>query len=373
MARKLAWLMAVAVVILDVVLVTSALRGAEAPRPAQASARNGIVTIFPAPEMVRPTRLSTGPAARTPAPAGSDAASVPEIAAPGAPAGAPVVTTLTAPAPATSSGIQVLGESRTEEPTTSRPPVTPAPRATPGQDAAESPAAGRVLLGVSRDGLVIRAIRGACPAAVATAVAVSLDGGRTFRQASFAAPQVLRVGAAGGEAWLIGVDSSCRPIQRHTDDGGAHWDDGRVSDSWYLSPDADAAQVVGPGTVAEVGCVPLAVAGIDARRAVVACADGDIRATKDAGDAWSTIAALPGVVSLALTSAEDGYALAAAPDCPARVLRTVDGGRTWRPAACIAGAQPRAIAADGDVVAAQVGTRLFVSADAGRAWRLASD
>lgn len=366
MARKLAWLFAVVIVIVDVVLITTALRHSAASRAAQPSANRGVQAIFPAPEMVTPTR-SAPATASPPAPAGPDGAGPGDVVP--IPFG-PVRTMSTTPAPSTSAGIQVLAESRTEE-TTPIATMSPAPPA-PGRAAARPPASDRVLLGVTRDGFVIRAHRGTCPAATPTDIAVSRDGGRTWERIEAAAPQIVRVGAAsGGALWFVGTDASCRPIQRNSPDGGVTWRGGSVSGIWYLSPDAEATQVISPQLVADVGCVPLALAGIDPRRAIVACADGLIRGTGDAGDSWTTLSALPGAVSLAFAGPTDGYALAAVADCPARVLHTVDGGRTWRHGVCLTGREPRAIAADGDTVAAQVGSNLFVSIDAGRTWQLA--
>jgi photosystem II stability/assembly factor-like uncharacterized protein len=90
---------------------------------------------------------------------------------------------------------------------------------------------------------------------------------------------------------------------------------------------------------------------------------------------------------LAFVSADRGYALGGTDGCPAVVLLTVDGARTWTPLACLGDAVPLAIAAasarattsatsatsatpsGADMVVAQAGTELYVSRDGGRSWR----
>jgi hypothetical protein len=370
MVRKLAWLFVVLLIVADVVLVTTMLRTSGPSRAARASSTAGGHAAFPAPEMVSPTR--SGRAAS--APAGSAPVSRSASAPGSAPAAAAAAPALPAPpdstptSPPESGQIQVLGESRDED----APPDT----------AAES--AG-ILLQIGADGVILRAARGACPSTAAAALAISRDSGVTWTPVPAAVAQVLAVGASSaGTLWFVGTDSSCRPTARESRDGGAGWTPGSVRGRWYLNPDPASTDVASPRLLSNVGCVPAALAGIDARRAVALCTGGDIRVTDDSGDTWITASRIPGAVSLSFDSTERGYALAAARGCPAAVLRTVDGAQTWARVACLGDDAPMAIAAASsraagtltagdaaaaDTVVAQVGAVLSVSRDGGRSWR----
>lgn len=351
MVRKLAWLFVAALIIADVVLITATMRGpvATSPTSAGASGAEG----FPAPEMVTPTRSSgpgthVGGSAGTPAPANDSAGS--------APVGA-------LPAPS-SSHIQVLGVSREEDA-----PESPAAPGSGGEVLADRD----ILLQVGVDGLIIRAARGDCPSIAPAALAVSRDFGAGWIPVPAVVSQVLAVGMPGaGSAWFVGSDASCRPVAWQSTDGGATWSAGSVARRWYLNPDPGSTDVAGPGLVADVGCVPRALAGIDVRRAVVLCAGGEVRVTGDSGGRWSTASTLSGAVSLAFASADRGFALAGGAQCRAAVLRTDDGGATWSQRACLGDRVPRAIAAAADLVVAAAGPDLFVSRDAGRHWETAA-
>jgi len=70
------------------------------------------------------------------------------------------------------------------------------------------------------------------------------------------------------------------------------------------------------------------------------------------------------------TSARAGYAVASQPGCAAAVVETGNRGSTWDEVTCLGEGRPLAIAAVGDIVAAQVGDGLHVSTDAGGSWQL---
>jgi hypothetical protein len=293
---------------------------------------------------------------------------------------APIASRTASPEASESGQITVLGESRDLD----APPSTSTPAPAGGSSALES---GGALLAIGADGTILRAARGACPASAAAPLAVSRDFGTTWTPVSARVTQVLGVGASGaGAMWFVGTDTSCRPAAQESVDG-LTWRQRGVAGTWYLNPDRDSTDVASPRLLADVGCVPAALAGIDARRAVAACVGGDIRVTDDSGDSWTTRARMAATAALAFVSADRGYALGGTDGCPAVVLLTVDGARTWTPLACLGDAVPLAIAAasarattsatsatsatpsGADMVVAQAGTELYVSRDGGRSWR----
>lgn len=356
LARKLAVAVTAVIVIVDIALIGTAVRGASGSR-ASVSSSSARTAAYPAPEMVVPTRLSASvrltpahqaPARTTPAPA-------------------PVIT----PPPSAKEGptIEVLGESKSvEEDTASAAVAVPV---TTSDDAAA-----RVLLAVGAGGLVLRATRGACPADSSATLELSTDSGRTFTPLTGEIAQVLRVDVTSrGRAQVIATDRSCRPLERHTLDGGATWQSGELTGVWYLSPDSDADQVLGPSLVSEVGCVPRTLTAPDDEHAAVACVDGTVRFTGDAGDHWRKVAGLDGVGALTFATAADGYALVTASDCESAVERTSDGGATWTRVGCldsvlpsVSADAPTAIAAAGRVLAVQVGPTFLLSTDSGGTW-----
>jgi len=100
----------------------------------------------------------------------------------------------------------------------------------------------------------------------------------------------------------------------------------------------------------------------------ILCTNGQIIGTADEGSSWAAVGSLPGATAVRFTSLGEGYAVADHQACPAAVLETVDSGTNWDRVTCLGNGQPQAIAAEGDIVAAQVGGVLHVSADAGTTW-----
>lgn len=376
LARRLAVAVTVVIVIVDIVLIGTAVRSATGGSRAAASAsaaRTGTVA-YPAPEMITPTRRGVAlPTTAVIVPGASPALPEPG-AVPASPTSASptsAVPTSTAPTPE----IAVLGESRTvDEPEPTPPAIAVIPAPLP--PAGDSDTAAQPLLAVAPGGVVIRATRGRCPADGTAVIELSPDLGRTWTPLSSAVAQVLGVDAARGELRIVATDRSCRPIARHSTDGGASWQAGALNGIWYLSPDAEADQVLGPALVSTVGCVPRSLAATDDDHAAVVCADGTVRVTDDAGDRWDEAAATAGV--LALSGVGAGHALARVEGCAIAVLRTAGGAVTGSPGPCLdelvgsagrPGADvPAAIAAAGAVVVAQVGSTFLVSTDSGATW-----
>jgi hypothetical protein len=354
MARKLAWLFVALIAIADLVLISTVLHSPGSSKAASSPATRS-TAAYPAPEMITPTR-------------GGNSISV---AGPPMVAAAPntALPALPGPAAAPTEGIQVLGESRDEE---ASPTWTPAPRPAGMRPAGTGDASGsaRILLDVDVRGTIVRAVRGTCPSTTATALSVSRDAGASWVAVDAGVPQVLGVGALhDSPTWYVGTDETCRPVGRESTDGGETWHSGSVAGRWYLNPDPASTVVASPRLVADVGCVPLNLAAVDERRAGVACANGDVRVTGDGGDSWTTTAGLPGLGAVAFASGDRGFALVSGADCRAEVLRTDDGGVSWMSQSCLGDVKPRALAAAGDFVVAQVGSDLLVSRDTGRTWR----
>ena len=231
------------------------------------------------------------------------------------------------------------------------------------------PADRRVMLDMSSDGYVIRATRGDCSRGIPGTVEISRDLGRRWSTVDSGAAAVLRVGARrGGALWYVDAAQGCRPAEEDSTDGGATWTSGSTDGTWFLDADSGSTSVHAPTGMSDIGCVPVALAGIDLNHAVAACTTGDVRTTDDSGKTWHPASQLPGVVAISFLNAAHGYALAATSSCAAAVFGTTSAGAMWHRLTCLAGDQPRGIAAAGDHVLAQVGNTLAGSEDGGVTW-----
>lgn len=376
-AERIVTVIAVCIALADTALIGIAVDRSNGPAPAASTATRTSVA-FPAPATEVPAGRSRRVDIISPSdgeipgePAAPTTAAGPvDIAAPPVGIGrtAPRADRATAPQPtASATGIQVLGESRSlDDPTSeAQPPATTPPTPPPAE---VTPGSG-ALLALSDGGTVVRAAPGACPATAPATIQASTDGGRSWVTARTDAAQVLALGSAGGGGlWAVGADSACRPIELTSTDDGRSWQRSPAGAHWSLSPDREATQVVGPGFVTDVGCVPRSLAAVGAAHAMVACADGRIRSTGDSGARWVAAPHVGGAVAAAMVDRAVGYALAAAPGCPVQVLVTRDGGASWTPAACVPGTGPQAISAAGSRIVVQAGRALWLSADAGRTW-----
>lgn len=251
--------------------------------------------------------------------------------------------------------------------TTSTTPTTP----TTGNVPAER---SDVLLGLAADGTILRAKAGDCRGEPGR-VQVSTDGGKTFTTAYQPVPQVLRVLAISRtNLWFVEANEQCRPGVRRSGDAGLTW--ARTAGSkgtWHLTPELDSTAVHGPDGPVEVYCVATAIAPVDPTTAYVGCADGTTRLTRDAGQNWSEIAAIDGLVGLDFADENTGFALAVA-DCGSAVLSTTDAGESWKETACLTAKNPKAIAVNPDLsrIIVQTGRTIRVGADGGTTWEPAA-
>lgn len=391
MVRKLALLVTALIVIADVVLISVAVQRDGSSRAARGSSPP-TAAMYAAPEMILPTRIGTS--TRTSRSTSQADVPWPVGVAPGEAPAAPMTAAAVTSAPelaaargatagsevASDGLIEVLGESRSIEP---EPPLTLWPPDPPSEYAAS----GRVILAVRDDGTLVRAVRGSCPATSAASLYIVQANGAVHTVRTDLA-QVLQASASADGLRLVGTDFSCRPTALRSVEG-LRWQADSATGWWYPSPDSDARQVVTPNLVADVGCLPLAVAGTGDQRAFIACADGAVRITHDAGDSWSTASVLPGLAGLAWDGRSTGFALSvgAGETCAVQLWRTGDSAVTWAPVACLdrwvpvsgqlptapivptsEAAQSAAVAASGHMIAVQVGSTLVMSRDSGVTW-----
>lgn len=235
--------------------------------------------------------------------------------------------------------------------------------------AASAPVA---FLSIGADGALLRTSRGDCPGSRRpdVTVATGTDKDPTARRLPGLRTVVAAQVVSRRSLVIVGLNRRCRAAVYSSDDGGRTWARS-VGDAgqWHLTADSGARSVVSPTGRQHVPCVPQSLSPLDPTAARVLCADGSVLGTEDGGGTWITLGRLPGAVDVRYTAPGAGVALAGVPKCPAAVMKTSDGGATWQKVTCLSGRRPRAIAAQGSLVAAQVGRHLFLSTDSGSRWR----
>jgi len=256
----------------------------------------------------------------------------------------------------------------TKEPVEDRPKKPPDPPRGQGKGSD----AERMLLSVSDDASFIRATRGSCDQSDLPVVEISTDRGRTFQRTRVPnVAEVLKIWVDDRNNFsVIGADRQCSAGLYVTRDGGGTWARSGGGDGfWYLALDRALPGLVhAPRSLTEAPCDPLSLSTVDNAALRILCTNGQIIGTADEGSSWAAVGSLPGAAAVRFTSLGEGYAVAGRPTCPAAVLETVDSGSTWDRVTCLGDGPPRAIAAEGDIVAAQVGGVLHVSADGGTTW-----
>ena len=248
--------------------------------------------------------------------------------------------------------------------------TSPSPGAEPSPSA---PAASQPVrfLSVSDDGAVLRATRGGCDGAAPATVefAAGSDSEPEPQDVPDLAEVLSTEAVSGQDLMVIGLDDRCRAGRYTSSDGGSSWSrKGGDGPTWHLGPDPEADSVTSPGGPRSTPCLPSALSTLDQSVVRLLCDDGQVLGSDDGGTSWVALGRLAGAVDIRFLSTGEGYALASQPDCPSAVMRTSDGGTTWEQLVCLPGRRPRAVAARGALVAAQVGRRTFVSTDGGQTW-----
>ena len=245
----------------------------------------------------------------------------------------------------------------------------------PSQSDSATPDAGDepLYMSLAQDGSLIKATRGSCQDDVQPVVSVSTDQGRTFSEGAIReVTEILRVQAnAADDLWVVALTGDCEVQTFVTGDRGESWRRTPNADAaWYLVDDPTRARIHTPEGTVDTPCTPTSLSTIDAGALRVLCENDRIIGTDDTGRSWVTLGSLEDAVALRFTSPGDGYAVGPGADCEAAVFQTANGGARWEQIRCFDGGQPRSIAAEAEVVAAQIGDDLQVSADGGSTWRV---
>lgn len=191
--------------------------------------------------------------------------------------------------------------------------------------------------------------------------------------------RVMRVRAASAsEAFATGGDKkACATLVRwDTTDGGAAWSKpGDPTAAWSRMPESTTSvhtsrdRVVQPCGTRTV----IDLTALDAQRAWVLCANGEVRATTDGGQQWPPSFAKPVRNALAFTMAEGGKGVVVTtdPQCEGLLVRPVTSGELATEGACVEGdvaAQRVSVSTSGDSWWLLNGSRVYWSDDPGGPW-----
>jgi photosystem II stability/assembly factor-like uncharacterized protein len=210
----------------------------------------------------------------------------------------------------------------------------------------------------------------------APALAATQDGGLTFVDLPTPDTYVLQVGLTGAKTgWIVGASAQCQPAYFSTRNGGRTWAVvGTLNDAWTPF----GSGLLTPAATSTTPChgsanTPFAVAGGGARTAIVICRRGVVRTT-NGGRSWRSTGRFPRgrPVAVALTPGGRGLlALAHSAHCSgARVALTDDAGSSWSPGPCLSNATAPVVASlapSGRGLLVSPGY-LFRTQDAGASW-----
>jgi photosystem II stability/assembly factor-like uncharacterized protein len=220
-------------------------------------------------------------------------------------------------------------------------------------------------------------------------VALSDDGGTTWKAVHPPAPHVLRVRAVKAHhVWLVAADKSCTPAFYESKDSGKTWQrKASTSGAWHLLPGQSAA-IHAPYHRSTPPCPsgsrPSLLSGVTFKTGVVACRGDDSTSTAllrtgDGGKTWQRVDGAPigHLTAMSWPSAQDGFLLdrSSGGGCAGLQLHTsTDAGATWSSAGClhvdttnVAASFPSATR--GMVVAATSdGAATYTTSDGGQHW-----
>lgn len=240
-------------------------------------------------------------------------------------------------------------------------PATEAPPVQPG---------GVQGVAVAGDGAVFRYYSGSCDGKAGPGLSVATALGATF--AAVDLPEdtrsILSFSARNADdLQLVDAGADCRPRQQVSSNGGAAWSRAKGVGVWFVHP--GTGEVFSPRGKVGTGCGNTVTLGtVTSKRVRAFCASGTLVGSADTGRTWVRMGALDGAKAGAFPSADDGFALAPDGGCQARLFASGNRGQTWSPRGCLAGGPGRALATNGEVLAAVAGDSVLVSDDGGRNW-----
>jgi BNR/Asp-box repeat protein len=242
---------------------------------------------------------------------------------------------------------------------------SPEPTAEPG---------GRQSLTVGGDDAIFRMFSGSCDGKDSPAITVSTDTGGTFTDVGLPKDMraVFMLTAKNADTLdLVAAGKDCEPIRFVSTDGGDTWEAAEGADVWFVNPETN--KLTSPTGQVDPECnETLTLSALDDKTARAFCASGVLVATSDAGKTWTRLGSLDGVKAAAYVTKKRAFALAPDGGCETGTYESVDAGRTWTATGCLDAAPGRAMAGNRHVLAAIVGSAVFVSEDAGRNWSKAS-
>lgn len=266
-------------------------------------------------------------------------------------------------------------------PTATPAAVTPsAPSATPTPTPAADAVAPTRLITALDGETAWRAVTGPCPAPSAT-VELTTDGGTTWKASDASTPtgasSIIRLTAQSArQASAVALTAQgCTPEFIRTYVAGDNWAvyADQLAGEWYAHPGTSGAVHSPNGDVAAPcpAVVGLAVNG--AGTAAVLCANRDVYRTTDGGRDWGNPTNAPAAVAIGSTAS--GYAIAATGQdgCSGIAVSTLDTGTgAAAPAGCAGiGAPPGDVAISGSAGAIWLwaGDTVLRSTDGGSTWR----
>jgi len=99
-----------------------------------------------------------------------------------------------------------------------------------------------------------------------------------------------------------------------------------------------------------------------------ACTDGTIYGTMTGGRKWTRLGALKGIRAIAYASLSEAMALVAKDGCAAQVVRSSDGGFTWKSEVCLPGMRAEIVTSSRNGWYAQVSGVVLITDDKGKTW-----
>ncbi len=246
-----------------------------------------------------------------------------------------------------SAGVFALPTPSTSGPSVSGPTGSPQPSpatVSPGPLVAPASQPG-LPVDAGSGGFVLRADPGACSSTGKAELWFSASDGATWVHLSLppGVREIRRVAIESPTAlWFVGAGPDCVPRLWRSTDAGKGWTGPTNPTGAWFAPMSGSLGAHTPKATDSTLCSGSAVVGLapsGAAVAALACADGSVLWTADAGQAWHAGATLPGVRAIALWTPQRGLALQATPDCPGlAVVVTADGGSSWKQTGCLTGA-----------------------------------